>query len=134
MMILGREEALKLTIGEKIHHLRIENKMTMDDLARVLGVQRSAINKYEKGIVVNLKRSTIAGLCRVFNVSPSYFLDEDSHVSSVEPSDPKTLEARIVSGGMDKLPQEQREQILNVVRAMFTQHPELFDNEDGKNE
>lgn len=32
---------------------------------------------------------------------------------------PKTAEARAVSGGMDKLPKEQRELILNMVRAMF---------------
>lgn len=116
-----------MTVGEKIHDLRIKHNMTMDDLARELGVQRSAINKYEKGIVVNLKRSTISALCRVFGVSSSYFLDDST-------SAPQTLEARIVSGGMDKLPQEQREQILNVVRAMFTQHPELFNDEEGKKE
>ena len=57
-----------MTVGEKIHYLRTKHNMTMDDLARELGVQRSAINKYEKGIVVNLKRSTISALCRVFNV------------------------------------------------------------------
>ena len=45
---------------------------------------------------------------------------------------PKTAEARIISGGVDKLPQEQREQVLNVVRAMFAKHPELF--EGGKHE
>ena len=43
-----------MTLGEKIRYLRVQNKMTMDDLARELGVQRSAVNKYEKGIVVNL--------------------------------------------------------------------------------
>ena len=62
-------------------------------------------------------------------------LDDDSPVELhyVPPDDPvpKTIEARIVSGGMDKLPKEQREQILNVVRAMFTQHPELFNDEEG---
>ena len=116
-----------MTVGEKIHELRIKNNMTMDDLAHELGVQRSAINKYEKGIVVNLKRSTISSLCRVFGVAPSYFLDESSPSSTSDYSAPQTVEARIVSGAMDKLPQEQREQILNVVRAMLTQHPELFE-------
>ena len=42
---------------------------------------------------------------------------------------PITEEARIVSGGMDKLPKEQREQILNVLRAMFSQNPGLFEEE-----
>lgn len=66
-----------MTLGEKIRMLRLQNNMTMDDLAREIGVQRSAVNKYEKGMVVNLKRSTIAALCRVFDVPSSYLLDDD---------------------------------------------------------
>lgn len=73
-----------MTIGEKIHDLRVRNGMTMEDLAREIGVQRSAVNKYEKGLVINLKRSTIASLCRVFSVPSSYFLDDDDQISAEE--------------------------------------------------
>ena len=73
-----------MTIGEKIHDLRVQNGMTMEDLAREIGVQRSAVNKYEKGLVINLKRSTIASLCRVFSVPSSYFLDDDDQISAEE--------------------------------------------------
>ncbi len=112
-----------MTIGEKIHDLRVRNKMTMDDLARELGVQRSAINKYEKGIVVNLKRSTISSLCRVFGVPSSYFLDDDTPAADPDSSNP---EIRIVSGMMEKMSKEQQEQVVNVLRAMFANHPELL--------
>ncbi len=44
---------------------------------------------------------------------------------------PKTVEARTVSGGMDKLPQEDREIILGVFNAMCAKHPELFKEEKG---
>ena len=67
-----------MTLGEKIHTLR------MDDLAKEIGVQRSAVNKYEKGIVVNLKRSTLVSLCRVFGVPSSYFLDDDPELTQEE--------------------------------------------------
>ena len=40
---------------------------------------------------------------------------------------PQTIEARIVSGGMDKMTKDQREQVLAVVKAMFANHPELFE-------
>lgn len=66
-----------MTLGEKIRALRTQHGMTMEDLARELGVQRSAVNKYEKGIVINLKRTTIRDLCRVFDVPSSYFLEDD---------------------------------------------------------
>lgn len=67
-----------MTLGQKIHDLRLQRDMTMEELAQKIGVQRSAVNKYEKGIVVDLKRSTIAALARVFGVSPSYFIDDDA--------------------------------------------------------
>lgn len=41
---------------------------------------------------------------------------------------PQTPEARILSRGIDKLNPEQRAQALAVVKAMFAQHPELFDD------
>ena len=37
-----------MTTGEKIKARRLELGMTMDDLGNAIGVQRSAINKYEK--------------------------------------------------------------------------------------
>lgn len=43
---------------------------------------------------------------------------------------PKTIEARIISGGVDKMSKTQREQVLAVVKAMFANHPELFEEGD----
>ena len=102
----------------------------MDDLARELGVQRSAINKYEKGIVVNLKRSTISSLCRVFSVSSSYFLDDNQTLDDTHPQksdQPVTPEARILAKGADRLPPEERKRLLEMASLMF-QH--VFDKEE----
>lgn len=66
-----------MTLGEKIRKRRMELNMTMDDLGQAVGVQRSAINKYEKGMITDLKRSTIQALARALDVSPVYLLDDD---------------------------------------------------------
>ena len=67
-----------MTLGEKIRKRRIELNMTMDDLGNAIGVQRSAINKYEKGMITDLKRSTIHALATALHVSPLYLLDDDN--------------------------------------------------------
>lgn len=54
--------------------LRVREGMTQQELADKVGLKREAIHKYEKGIVVNPKRSLIAKLAKIFNVSPSYLL------------------------------------------------------------
>ena len=41
---------------------------------------------------------------------------------------PRKSEITIVSGMMEKMSKEQQEQVVNVVRAMFANHPEILDN------
>lgn len=43
----------------------------------MLGVQKSAIAKYENGRVPNLKKETLSRLAEIFNVTPNYLLGID---------------------------------------------------------
>lgn len=74
--------------GEKIRARRLELGMTMEELGKAIGVQKSAVNKYEKG-VIDLKRSTIAALAKALDVSPVYLLDDIDE----EDTDQQRLEA-----------------------------------------
>lgn len=59
-----------MTMGERIAYYREKQGLTMDQLGEMLGVQRSAINKYEKGYVENIKRSVIKQMADIFGISP----------------------------------------------------------------
>ena len=60
--------------GTIIKQLRKEHKLTQEQLGQIVGVQKSAIAKYEKGIIKNLKRSTIEKMADYFGVLPSYIM------------------------------------------------------------
>lgn len=60
--------------GDKIKQLRKRRKMTQEELGKLLGVNKSAVQKYEKGDVVNLKLNTIQKLCEIFDVNPIEFI------------------------------------------------------------
>ena len=79
-----------MTMGEKIKMLRLQKGMSQEELGKKVGVQKAAINKYEKGIVVNLKRSTIASLASALDVTPIYLmgLDEEQLPSNAIPYAP----------------------------------------------
>lgn len=62
------------TLGERIKSARINRGMTQEELGKLVGVQRAAINKYETGVVVNLKRSMIANLAQALDVDPTWLL------------------------------------------------------------
>lgn len=67
--------------AEKIRYLRIQKGLTQEELGRIVGVQRAAINKYEKGTVVNIKRSTLQKLADALGVLPVDLLDDDEAVN-----------------------------------------------------
>jgi transcriptional regulator with XRE-family HTH domain len=70
--------------GEKIRAKRIALNMTMEDLGKAIGVQRSAINKYEKGLV-DISSKKLAAIANALNVSVKSLLEDvddidDAHI------------------------------------------------------
>lgn len=69
-----------MTMGERIKELRKKNKMTQEELGARVGLQKSAIAKYESGRVTNIKRSTIDKMAQALGVRPSYLMGWDGDV------------------------------------------------------
>ena len=60
-----------MDIGQKIKSARLAKGMTQQELGELLGVQKSAIAKYESGRVVNIKRSTLKKISDILDIRPS---------------------------------------------------------------
>ena len=65
-----------MDIGQKIREARLAKGMTQEELGGILGVQKSAIAKYESGRVVNIKRSTLKKISDVLGIRPSELIFE----------------------------------------------------------
>jgi transcriptional regulator with XRE-family HTH domain len=65
-----------MNIGDKIRTARINKGMTQEELGNALGMQKSAIAKYEKGRVVNIKRTTLKKLSDILGIAPSELIFE----------------------------------------------------------
>lgn len=57
-------------IGARIKAARLEKGLTQLELATRLGIGRTAITKWEKGVIKNLKRDTIQQIADVLDMSP----------------------------------------------------------------
>lgn len=75
-----------MKMGEYIKQLRIERGWTQEELGEKVGVNRAAVNKWETGLVENIKRSTIRDLSRVFGVSPCDLMrwDDEETLQTVQ--------------------------------------------------
>ena len=64
-------------MGERIRALRKQHDLTQEALGKMIGVQKSAIRKYEKGEVENIPRSSLKIMADYFGVKPSYLMGFD---------------------------------------------------------
>lgn len=72
------EEGISINIiGKRIKHLRKSKNMTQEELGKLLGVSKSAIQKYENGIITDIKASKLKILCDVFGVFPHLLMYEN---------------------------------------------------------
>lgn len=72
-----------MTTGEIIRSLRQRKGLSQEDLGKLVGVKRAAINKYETGLVVNLRRDMIQKLANALNTTPTVIMgweDEDGNI------------------------------------------------------
>ena len=99
------------SLGTRIKKLRIIEDLSQEELGRRVGVQRAAIQKYEKGTVTNIPIHTIEKIAEVLNVSPAYIVGWDGNGD-----DPLAMEVKIVLG-MRKLYGDQAVELLET----FTQ-------------
>lgn len=63
-----------MNIGEKIKSLRKENEISVDFLAKELGVSKTTIYRYEDSTIEKIPLHIIDKLCEIFCVSPAEFM------------------------------------------------------------
>ena len=61
-----------MTVGERIAQKRKENNLSMEALGEMLGVGKSAINKWEKGYVQRISRPMIIKMAKIFDCDPAW--------------------------------------------------------------
>lgn len=79
--------------GTKIRELRLLAGMSQEELGKRVGVQRAAINKYEKGIVENIPLQTIEKMAQIFDVSPTYIVGWND-----DNTNPLAVEVKVIQG------------------------------------
>lgn len=131
----------KRTIGDMIRFYRKSRNLSQARLAEMIGSSTSRIGMYETG-----KREpnmdTIEALADAFNIKIRDLIPDDDAPITEDAFDAvrnefgvyyhtATPAFRIISSGLSELPQEEQEKILAVLRAMYSNNPELFSAKKG---
>ncbi len=79
-----------MELGQKIKEARLQKGLTQEELGKIVGLQKSAIAKYENGRVVNIKRSTLQKLAKALDLRGSDLIVESN------PKEAATLHAKVL--------------------------------------
>ena len=109
-----------MDIGQKIKEARLAKGLTQEELGNLVGLQKSAIAKYENGRVVNIKRSTLQKLAKALDLRGSDLIIESN------PQEAAELSAKVLLDGelMDviekyyTLTAEKQKMIRDLIRSM----------------
>ena len=109
-----------MDIGKKIKDARLAKGLTQEELGNLVGLQKSAIAKYENGRVVNIKRSTLQKLAQALDLRGSDLIIESN------PREAAELSAKVLLDGelMDAIERyytltaEKQKMVRDLIRSM----------------
>ena len=137
-----------MEVGTLLKNRREYLGLTLDDVAKALGINKTTIMRWEKGEVKNMKRDKIAKLADTLQISPLEILGIEPKNNSLESksnlaqslndlSIPKndseeSLKRRMImyslmtnprfediAHKLEKMPKEEQERVLNIIESII---------------
>lgn len=103
-------------MAQRIKSLRQERKMTLEQVAEVVGVGKSTVRKWETGIIANMRRDKIASLAKALNTTPEYLMGWENKKDS--PGEQElTEEEKMMLELFRQIPAERRPEALDLLRV-----------------
>ncbi len=105
-----------MTIGDKIRLHRKALGLTQTELGEKLGVKTNAVSKWECGRVDDIPTSKIKAMAKLFDVQPSYLIDEKQPAPTNEGE--LNAEDKRLLKMIHNLSPEDRERIVAIIEAL----------------
>jgi len=101
------------------------------DLADYVGAKTTTVSGWTRGVSYP-RADAMEKIARFFGVPTSRLVGNPELPEYVYPSGETALtcEARIISAGIDRMPEERRQQALAIMQAAFTEYADYFKEEE----
>lgn len=108
--------------GERVKKLRLDNKMTMDELAQKLNITKSRISMWENNGTVP-REDVLIQLSKLYGVSIDYLLGNEEQ----EGTQPVNMKLSYIQRNLGKLDNDRLQKAETVLKAVFE---DIFDEEE----
>lgn len=103
-------------MAQRIKALRKEKRLTLEQVADIVGVGKSTVRKWETGMIANMKRDKIASLAKALGTTPEYLMGWDEKKDS--PTEPELSEGeKVLLDLFNRVPEDQQQLVLQMIRA-----------------
>ena len=105
-------------MAKKIRDLRRERNLTLEQVAKVVGVGKSTVRKWETGMIANMKRDKISALAKALGTTPAYLMGWKEEQKNI-PQDKVELSEgeRMLLDLFNRVPEDQQKLVLQMIRA-----------------
>lgn len=106
-------------MSRKIKELRLARKMTLEQVADIVGVGKSTVRKWETGMIANMRRDKIALLANALGTTPAYLMGwKEETETAISPDEPKLTEGEeLLLDLFRQIPDDAQKMYLEVLRA-----------------
>ncbi len=98
-------------IGVRLKQSRAEKGYTLQQVAEIVRVDRSTIQRYEVGGIVLIKRPVVEAICKVLGVNPAWVFGESNDKTPVG-IDGLPEDVLFAANRLKDIPEEKRTEIL----------------------
>lgn len=120
------------TLNENIKRARLQQKMTLDDVAKIVGVSRQTIQRYESGVIGNIPSDRIEKIAQALHTTPGALMGwEQTEDQNGYYDDPDTAELaeklrtdpelKVLFSAAADLSPEEMQQAANYIRFLKTE-------------
>lgn len=81
------------TLGSRLKMFRQEKQMTLDDVAKAIGVSRQTIQRYESGVISNIPPEKLSKLSNLFNTTTDYLITGEKDLPELTAKDEREIES-----------------------------------------
>ena len=113
-------------LADTLKDIRRKNYLNQTEFANRIGVTQSAISQWEHGLT-RPNSDQLKAISLAFGISIDTLLAGEQ--TAQMDGCPKTVESRIISNGVDRMPPDDRKRALNILRSVYA---EYFDNVEDK--
>lgn len=84
-----------MKVNEILRQKRLEKDLTLDDVARMVGVSAATISRWESGDIANMKRDKIVKLAKALGISPALIMGWDDDAYNDSKNQPYYLDPKV---------------------------------------